>query len=84
MIITDATLGPQRGSRRTGLRPRTLEVFEGVGIIERILENGEQSMPILTTAPDGTVTRVGGRPKEFVYQPDVPYLARFSVSCAAT
>ena len=38
--IIDAAPGPQTGSRGKGLQPRTLEVFDDLGIVSEIVANG--------------------------------------------
>jgi 2-polyprenyl-6-methoxyphenol hydroxylase-like FAD-dependent oxidoreductase len=40
--LIDAAAGPFRGSRGKGIQPRTLEVFEDLGIIRAILKAGVQ------------------------------------------
>jgi FAD binding domain len=67
--------GPQPGSRGKGIQPRTLEVFEDLGIIDRVLANGRMAMPMVSTAPDGRVTRGGAAPEELQDRPDIPYTA---------
>src|SRR3569833_3994099 len=65
--LVAAAPGPQPGSRGKGVQPRTLEVFDDLGIVERVLANGRMAMPVRSTAPDGQVTlsgteTSGGRP----------------------
>jgi 2-polyprenyl-6-methoxyphenol hydroxylase-like FAD-dependent oxidoreductase len=69
--LIEASPGPQPGSRGKGLQPRTLEVFDDLGIVDRILANGKSAMPMLATAPDGTTSISGTDP--VVPRPDVPY-----------
>src|ERR1700722_18676096 len=38
--IIDAAATPFSGSRAKGLQPRTLEIFENLGVIDSILESG--------------------------------------------
>ena len=71
--LIDAAPGPQAGSRGKGIQPRTLEVFEDLGIAERVLGNGRLAMPIRSTAPDGRVTLGGGEPEALKNRPDIPY-----------
>lgn len=71
--LVDASPGPQPGSRGKGLQPRTLEVFDDLGIVNRVIAHGRMAMPIRSTAADGQVTLSGMesvRPR-----PDVPYPA---------
>ena len=71
--LIEAAPGPQPGSRGKGIQPRTLEVFDDLGIIDRVIANGQLAMPIRSTAADGQVTLntaqlLGDRP-------DIPYRA---------
>ncbi|WP_409463009.1 FAD-dependent oxidoreductase [Amycolatopsis sp. GA6-003] len=69
--LVEASPGPRPGSRGKGLQPRTLEVFDDLGVIDRILANGRSAMPILRTDAEGTTS--GG--PTFEERPDVPYPA---------
>lgn len=69
--IIDAAPGPQPGSRGKGLQPRTLEVFDDLGIVERVLANGRMPMPMRMIAPDGQVSITGT--DTLGPRPDVPY-----------
>ena len=42
------------GSRGKGIQPRTLELFEDLGIIDRVLARGRMAMPMYSTAPGRT------------------------------
>ncbi len=71
--LIEAVPGPQPGSRGKGIQPRTLEVFDNLGIVDRVMANGRMAMPMRSTAPDGVV-------KEIVTEglgdrPDMPYTA---------
>ena len=71
--LIEAVPGPQPGSRGKGIQPRTLEVFDDLGIVDRVMANGRMPMPMRSTGPDGRV-------KEIVTEtlgdrPDVPYSA---------
>ncbi|MDB5433284.1 MAG: pcpB2 [Caulobacter sp.] len=46
--------GPFRGSRGKGIQPRTQEVFEDLGIIDRVVASGGIYPPVLAYRPDGT------------------------------
>jgi 2-polyprenyl-6-methoxyphenol hydroxylase-like FAD-dependent oxidoreductase len=71
--LIEAAPGPQPGSRGKGIQPRTLEVFDDFGIVERVIANGRMAMPIRSTAPDGQVTMSGV--ETFRDRPDIPYPA---------
>ena len=73
--LIEAAPGPQPGSRGKGIQPRTLELFEDLEIIDRVLANGRMAMPMYSTAPDGRVTRGGAAPEELRDRPDIPYTA---------
>jgi 2-polyprenyl-6-methoxyphenol hydroxylase-like FAD-dependent oxidoreductase len=71
--IIDASAGPQRGSRGKGIQPRTLEVLDDLGIVDRVLANGRLAMPIRQIGPDGSVREVDA--VTFRDRPDIPYPA---------
>ena len=71
--LIEAAPGPQPGSRGKGIQPRTLEVFDDLGIVDRVLANGRMAMPIRSTAPDGRVTLGGAEPETLRDRPDIPY-----------
>jgi 2-polyprenyl-6-methoxyphenol hydroxylase-like FAD-dependent oxidoreductase len=71
--LIEAAEGPQPGSRGKGLQPRSLEVFDDLGIIDVILAHGRVEMPICSTDAQGRVTRSGGELP--AARPDVPYPA---------
>lgn len=71
--LVDAAPGPQPGSRGKGVQPRSLEVFDDLGVVERVLAHGRMAMPIRTTAADGQVTLSGTEP--VAARPDIPYPA---------
>jgi 2-polyprenyl-6-methoxyphenol hydroxylase-like FAD-dependent oxidoreductase len=73
--LIEAAPGPQPGSRGKGIQPRTLEVFEDLGIVERVLANGRMAMPIRSTARDGHVTLGGDVPEALRNRSDIPYPA---------
>ncbi len=70
--VIEAAPGPQPGSRGKGIQPRTLEEFEDLGIIDRVLANGRMAMPMNSTALDGQVTRGGAAPEELRTAPTSP------------
>src|ERR1700749_4435900 len=69
--LVEALSGPQPGSRGKGIQPRTLEVFDDLGIVDRVLANGRMAMPTRSTGPDGQVT-LGGT-ETLGERPDIPY-----------
>lgn len=69
--LVEAAPGPQPGSRGKGLQPRTLEVFDDLGIVDRVLANGRMPMPMRMIAPDGQVNITGM--DTLGPRPDVPY-----------
>jgi 2-polyprenyl-6-methoxyphenol hydroxylase-like FAD-dependent oxidoreductase len=71
--LIEAAPGPQPGSRGKGVQPRTLEAFDDLGVVDRILANGRMAMPVRITAPDGRV--VEPDPVTFRGRPDIPYAA---------
>ncbi|MFJ1767464.1 FAD-dependent oxidoreductase [Amycolatopsis sp. NPDC088138] len=71
--LVEAAPGPQPGSRGKGVQPRTLEVFDDLGVVSRVLAHGRMAMPMRSTAPGGQVTLGGGHTPES--RPDVPYPA---------
>ena len=71
--LHEAAPGPQPGSRGKGLQPRTLEVFDDLGIVNRVLAHGELAMPIRSTGPDGRVTLGGAEPESLKNRPDIPH-----------
>ncbi|MFI5586173.1 FAD-dependent oxidoreductase [Amycolatopsis sp. NPDC051758] len=73
--LVEAAPGPQPGSRGKGLQPRTLEVFDDLGVADRVLAHGRMAMPIRSTAPDGRVTLGGAAPEALSNRPDIPYPA---------
>lgn len=73
--VIEAAPAPQRGSRGKGIQPRSLEVFENLGVAERVIANGRMAMPMRSTAPDGQVTLGGAIPETLQNRPDIPYPA---------
>jgi 2-polyprenyl-6-methoxyphenol hydroxylase-like FAD-dependent oxidoreductase len=64
---------PQSGSRGKGLQPRTLEVFDNLGVVDRVIANGQMSMPVRLTSPGGQVTFEHS--EMLCRRPDIPYPA---------
>lgn len=73
--LIDAEPGPHPGSRGKGVQPRTLEIFEDLGISERVIANGQMAIPMNSTGPDGQVRRGGAIPESLAHRPDIPYAA---------
>ena len=69
--LIDASPNPQAGSRGKGVQPRTLEVFDNLGIVDRVIANGRIGMPIRSIGPHGQV-RSGG-PETVRSTPEIPY-----------
>ena len=66
---------PRPGSRGKGVQPRSLEVFEDLGIVDQVMASGRMAIPMYSTAPDGQVTRGGVIPASLQNRPDIPYAA---------
>ncbi|WP_439378749.1 FAD-dependent oxidoreductase [Amycolatopsis lexingtonensis] len=71
--LVEAAPGPRPGSRGKGVQPRTLEVFDDLGVADRVLAHGRLAMPIRSTAPGGEVTLSGAGP--LPEHPGIPYPA---------
>jgi 2-polyprenyl-6-methoxyphenol hydroxylase-like FAD-dependent oxidoreductase len=69
--LIEAAPGPQPGSRGKGLQPRTLEAFDDLGIVDRVIANGRLAMPMRSTAPGGQVIQSNIEPPSV--RPDIPY-----------
>ena len=55
-VLIDKAPAPFVGSRGKGLQPRTLEVFEQMGVLDRVMAAGGPYPPARTYAADGTFT----------------------------
>ncbi|MCX7523092.1 FAD-dependent oxidoreductase [Microbacterium sp. STN6] len=73
--VIDAEPGPRPGSRGKGVQPRSLEIFEDLGIASRVIANGQLAMPMNSTGPDGRVVHGGAIPESLRDRPDIPYAA---------
>ena len=71
--LVDASPGPRPGSRGKGVQPRSLEVFDDLGVVDRVLAHGRAAMPIRAVGPDGQ--EVPDASPAFERRPDVPYPA---------
>jgi 2-polyprenyl-6-methoxyphenol hydroxylase-like FAD-dependent oxidoreductase len=70
--LIDAMAQPTPASRGKGLQPRSLEVLDDLGVVERIIANGRFHMPMRFHDLDGTVK--DHDPYEgYEPRPDVPY-----------
>ena len=69
--LIEAAPGPQPGSRGKGVQPRTLEVFDDLGIVGHVLAHGQMNMPTRSVAPDGAVTLSNTQMP--AARPEVPY-----------
>lgn len=69
--LIDASPEPQAGSRGKGVQPRTLEVFDNLGIVDRVIANGWIGMPIRSIGPDGQVRSSGT--ETVGPTPDIPF-----------
>lgn len=73
--LIDAEPGPRPGSRGKGVQPRSLEIFEDLGIAKRVIANGRMAMPMDSTDPEGHVIHGGAVPASLRDRPDIPYAA---------
>ncbi|WP_020499267.1 FAD-dependent oxidoreductase [Sciscionella marina] len=73
--LIEAEHGARTGSRGKGVQPRTLEVFEDLGVAERVIANGWMAIPMHSIAPDGRMTRGGAIPESLANRSDIPYAA---------
>jgi len=72
--IIDASPGPPAGSRGKGLQPRSLELFDDLGIAQQVIANGVFGLPICFYDEAGNAQvedLYGKRPP----RPDAPHLA---------
>jgi 2-polyprenyl-6-methoxyphenol hydroxylase-like FAD-dependent oxidoreductase len=70
--LLERDIGPFTGSRGKGLQPRTLEVLDDLGLIDRFLAHGSDYPALKVHLPDGTLldTRMDELHEP---TPDVPY-----------
>jgi 2-polyprenyl-6-methoxyphenol hydroxylase-like FAD-dependent oxidoreductase len=69
--LIDSADGPFEGSRAKGVQPRTLEVFDRLGIVEEIVSAGLVGLPFRQHAADGGYRDVP-RPVSAT-RPDIPW-----------
>lgn len=70
--IVDAAERPLGGSKGDGLQPRTLEVFDDLGVLDAVFDAG-RAVPDLHTYVDGVFTEVRRIAPWQEPTPDVPY-----------
>ncbi len=69
--IIEKSAASQAGSRGKGIQPRSLEVFDNLGMIDTVLSHGQMGMPICSVDAAGKEAwsgLEGGEPR-----PDIPY-----------
>jgi 2-polyprenyl-6-methoxyphenol hydroxylase-like FAD-dependent oxidoreductase len=71
--IIEASPAPQAGSRGKGLQPRSLELFDNLGILQEIVANGVFGLPICFYDEAGNA-RVENLYEKRQARPDAPYL----------
>ncbi|WP_043606028.1 FAD-dependent monooxygenase [Novosphingobium sp. Rr 2-17] len=77
--LVDQATRPFEGSRGKTLQPRTLELMEDLGVIDRVLARGEPTPPIQVFSPNGAVdveTLFGDR----VSTPSTPFPRPFTIA----
>jgi 2-polyprenyl-6-methoxyphenol hydroxylase-like FAD-dependent oxidoreductase len=72
--IVDAAARPPTGSRGKGLQPRSLELFDDLGVVDRVVAHGVFGLPIRQYDEAGKAT-VERSYEERISRPDAPYLA---------
>ena len=71
--IIETSPSPQAGSRGKGVQPRTLEVFDDLGIVDRVIAHGSFDMNMLQHDESGATTEL---PRRYLPpRPDAPYLS---------
>lgn len=66
--IVDPLLEPPQYAKAVGIQPRTLEVFESMGVVEKVLDAGLEMRGQLVYVNGNQVSRV-----DLTTPPDVPY-----------
>lgn len=69
--VVEKTEGPFRGSRGKGVQPRTLEIFDDLGVVQEILQAGGQYPPMRAHLSFLSLRWYMVRPRRAT--PDVPY-----------
>ncbi len=70
--IIDAAAAPPAGSRGKGLQPRSLELFDDLGIVDRVIANGVFGLPARYYDEHGN-SKVENRYEQRAARPDVPF-----------
>jgi 2-polyprenyl-6-methoxyphenol hydroxylase-like FAD-dependent oxidoreductase len=71
--IVDASGAPPAGSRGKGLQPRSLELFDDLNIVDRVIANGVFGLPVRAYDQAGNATEQG-LSEHAPTRPDAPYL----------
>ncbi|WP_158884369.1 FAD-dependent monooxygenase [Rhodanobacter sp. L36] len=71
--IIEASPSAQTGSRGKGLQPRTLELFDDLGIVDRVIGNGSFGIKMLRYDETGAPAEAPRR--DIPPRPDAPYLS---------
>jgi 2-polyprenyl-6-methoxyphenol hydroxylase-like FAD-dependent oxidoreductase len=72
--IVDAAAAPPHGSRGKGVQPRSLELFDDLGIVDRVIANGVFNLPVRFCDENGNA-KVDNRHEQKTSRPDAPYHA---------
>ncbi|MFC4030090.1 FAD-dependent monooxygenase [Streptomyces polygonati] len=70
--VVDKSAAFFAGSRGDGLQPRTLEVFEDLGVLDAVLERG-RPLPVMRVHLDGSFAMERRMAEPVAPTPDVPY-----------
>ena len=68
-LLIDKAEGPFHGSRGKGLQPRTEEVFEDLGVVDRLAATGGHYPPVRLYRGDGQVDSATAHPEPTFDQP---------------
>ncbi|SFF47268.1 2-polyprenyl-6-methoxyphenol hydroxylase [Actinacidiphila alni] len=71
--VVDAAAGPARGSRGKGVQPRTIEVFDDLGVAGRIVSSGRFRIPVRRYAGRDVLNTGGINADAHDPTPAVPY-----------
>lgn len=71
--LIEASPWPQAGSRGKGVQPRTLEMFDALDMVDRVIANGSFDIDTLQYDETGATTKV---PRRYLPpRPDAPWLS---------
>lgn len=71
--IIEASPSPQAGSRGKGVQPRTLEMFDALGVVDRVIANGSFDIDTVQYDETGATTKM---PRRYLPpRPDAPWLS---------